>query len=129
VDALRDETPQNLRYLIQDLFYDVTLWGNRVESASAKRRADGKYDVTMTLEVHKFKVRDNGNEYEVVPPNDWIDVGALAGGRLLHRERVLVTGNQSTQHFTVDQKPDTAAVDPLMLLIDRSLGNNTCTVK
>ena len=45
VDALREETPPQLQYLIQDLFYDITLFSNRAVTATARKGPDGKYQV------------------------------------------------------------------------------------
>src|SRR6202451_4536453 len=62
VDALREETPPNLQYLIQDLFEDITLFSNRTLAATAVRRADGRYDVTVTVATRKFKADAEGTE-------------------------------------------------------------------
>src|SRR5260370_905052 len=77
VDALREQTPPDLQYLIKDLFEDITLFSNRTIEATAQKRPDGKYDVTINVEARKFKADDKGNETEV-PVNDWIDIGAFA---------------------------------------------------
>jgi len=63
-DAVREQTPPELQYLINDLFYDITLFSNRALTANAKKRADGKYEVTVAVEAHKFKADEQGNEKE-----------------------------------------------------------------
>src|SRR5262249_15899148 len=65
IDALREETPPNLQYLIKDLFEDITLFSNRTMTATAQKRNDGKYDVTINVEARKFKADAKGNETEV----------------------------------------------------------------
>jgi ABC-type transport system involved in multi-copper enzyme maturation permease subunit len=134
VDALRAETPPELQYLIKDLFEDITLFSNRTLTAHAKERADGKYDVTVDVEARKFKADDQGNEHETAL-NDWIEIGAFAAppkgkknGQLLHREKVHMTNAKGTYTFTVDQKPDKAGIDPLLLLIDRIPDDNLKSV-
>ncbi len=134
VDALRDETPPQYQYLIQDLFYDITLFSNRTLSASAKKRADGKYDVTIHVDTKKFKADEKGQEHEV-PVNDWIEIGAFAKppkgkkyGKTLYRERVLMKSGAGTYTFRVDEPPDKAGIDPFLLLIDRIPDDNTKTV-
>ncbi len=129
-DALRAETPPDLQYLLKDLFEDITIFSNRTLEASAHKRADGKYDVTIDIEAHKFKADPKGYETEV-PINDWIDIGAFAKpeknkkyGETLHRERVHLTESKSTHTFTVDSLPDQAGVDPFALLIDRIPDDN-----
>jgi len=73
VDALREETPPHLQYLIQDLFEDITLFSNRTLAATAVKRGDGRYDVTLEVEARKFKGDGSGKETEV-PVDDWIDL-------------------------------------------------------
>jgi aminopeptidase N len=134
VDALQAETPPELQYLIQDLFYDITLFSNRTLTANAVKRADGKYDVTLQVEARKFKADEKGNEKEV-PAKDWIEIGAFAKpakgkkyGATLHRERVLMKSGQCTYTFTVDRAPEKAGIDPFMLLIDRIPDDNLKSV-
>ena len=133
VDALREETPAELQYLIRDLLEEITLFSNRAIKAEAVKRADGKYNVTLEAESHKFKADETGNEREV-PVNDQIEVGAFAAppkgkkyGATLHRERLAVTTGKHTYRFTVDQKPDMVGIDPFQLLIDRVPDDNTVT--
>jgi len=135
VDELRAETPPQYQYLIQDLFYDITLFSNRTLSATAAKRADGKYDVTIHVDAKKFKADEKGEEREV-PVNDWIEIGAFAKppkgkkyGETLYRERVLMKSGESTYTFTVDKEPAKAGIDPFLLLIDRVPDDNTKTVE
>ena len=134
VDALRDRTPDQYRYLLTDLFDDITLFSNRTLSATAKKRADGKYDVTIRVDARKYKANETGEEHEV-PVNDWIEIGAFAKpgkdkkyGKTLHRERVLMKSGEATYGFTVDEAPDKAGIDPFLLLIDRIPDDNTKAV-
>jgi len=134
VDALREETPPNLQYLIKDLFEDITLFSNRTLEATAVKRADGKYDVTVHVEARKFKSDSTGNETEV-PVDDWIDIGAFAKpasgkkyGETLYRERMHITKRTSTFTFATAQLPEKAGVDPFALLIDRIPDDNVKNV-
>jgi hypothetical protein len=71
------------------------------------------------VQVMKFRVDRDGKDV-LQTPGDWVEIGAFAGdGKLLHLEKVFVRGS-GTFHFTVNSKPDTAALDPLAMLIDRS---------
>ncbi|MDR3674685.1 MAG: M1 family aminopeptidase [Acidobacteriota bacterium] len=131
VDALSEQTPPQYRYLIKDLFEDITLFSNRTVDATARRRPDGKFDVTLNIETHKFKADAKGNEAEI-PVNDWIDIGAFAKpekghkyGRTLYRERVHIAQARSTYTFATSESPDQAGVDPFLLLVDRLPEDNT----
>jgi aminopeptidase N len=134
MDALREQTPPDRQYLLQELFYDITLFSNRGLTATAHKRSDGKYDVTVNVETHKYKADEKGNETEI-PVNDWIEVGALAApekdkkyGKVLHRERVHMTSGKGTYTFTTDVLPDKAGIDPLLLLVDRVPDDNLAKV-
>jgi ABC-type transport system involved in multi-copper enzyme maturation permease subunit len=134
VDALRAETPPQLQYVLKDLFEDITLFSNRTLSARAHQRPDGQYAVTIEAETRKFKADDQGKETEV-PVDDWIEIGAFAAppkgkkeGNLLYREKVHVTAAKGIYRFTVNQPPDKAGIDPLLLMIDRVPDDNLKSV-
>lgn len=130
VDALREETPENLRYLINDLFEQITLFSNRTLLASAKKRADGQYDVTIEVESKKFKADAKGVETEL-PVQDLIEIGAFAEpekgkkyGKLLHRERVAMKSGKHKFTFVTKDPPAKAGIDPLAMLVDRVPDDN-----
>jgi hypothetical protein len=134
VEALSEHTPTQYQYLIKDLFEDITLFSNRTLDATARRRPDGQYDVTINIETHKLKADGHGSEAEVAV-NDWIDIGAFAKpekgrmyGHTLYRERVHIAQTRSTYTFITSELPDKAGVDPFLLLVDRNPDNNTKNV-
>jgi ABC-2 type transport system permease protein len=134
VDALQEQTPPQLQYLIKDLFEDITIFSNRTLDATAHSRTDGKYDVTIKVEARKYKADAKGNETEV-PINDYIDIGAFAKpakgkkyGDTLYREREHITQKSSTFTFVTASLPEKAGIDPFALLIDRVPDDNTKTV-
>jgi len=134
VDALQEQTPPQLQYLIKDLFEDITVFSNRTLDATAHARADGKFDVTIKVEAHKYKADAKGNETEV-PINDYIDIGAFARpgkgkkyGDTLYREREHITQTSSTFTFVTASLPEKAGIDPFAMLIDRVPDDNTKTV-
>lgn len=134
VDAFREQTPPEYQYIIRDLFEDITLFSNRTLSASATKRADGKYDVEIEVESRKFKADEKGNEVEA-RVDDWIEVGAFAKppkdkkyGATLHRERVRFTGEPGGTkrkfRFVTAEYPEQAGIDPFVLLVDRVPDDN-----
>ena len=129
-DALREQTPPQLQYLLTDLFDDITLFSNRAYEATARKRSDGKYDVTIDVDAHKFKADEQGSEKEV-PVDDWIEIGALSAppkgkkyGAVLYRQRMHMNSGRATYTFVTDTLPDKAGIDPLLLLIDRIPSDN-----
>jgi aminopeptidase N len=130
VDAFNGETPEQYRYLIKDLFDDITLFSNRTLSAKSEKMPDGKFRVSIEVESKKFKADDQGNETEV-PVNDWIEIGALAKaeknhhyGNVLYRQLVKITGGKQTFQFELAEKPYEAGIDPMQMLIDRVPSDN-----
>ena len=115
-------------YLLKDLFGDITIFSNRTLDATAEKRPDGKFDIKLDIETHKYKADDKGNETE----RDEIEIGAFAKPekgkkyvKTLYRQRLHLTSTKSTQTFTVDELPDQAGVDPFLLLIDRVPDDST----
>ena len=134
MDAFREQIPPEYQYLVKDLFEDITLFSNRTLDATARKRPDGKFDVTINVESHKYKADPKGNETEV-PVDDWIDIGAFAKpekdrnyGKTLYRQRVHVTQSKGAYTFVTDEKPDKAGIDPFLLLVDRVPDDNTKSV-
>ena len=123
-----------MHYVIQDLFEEITLYGNRTLEASASQASDGTYQVKLKIECEKFKADAKGKESSV-PMNDWLEVGAFSKpdpgkryGKLLHKQRVQLTAGTHEVEFTVAEKPDKAGVDPQNLLIDRVPKDNLKSV-
>jgi ABC-type transport system involved in multi-copper enzyme maturation permease subunit len=134
VDRLRAQTPDELKYLIQDLFEDITLFANRTLRATATKKADGKYLVEIEVECAKFKSDAKGSESESTM-NDWIEIGAFSKpesgkryGELIHRERVQLTAGKHQLSFLVDQPPYEAGIDPRHLMIDKMPDDNLMRV-
>ena len=130
VDRLRDQTPEELKYLIKDLFEDITIFANRTLVAKATKQPDGKYKVRIGVECSKFKADEKGAETES-SMDDWIEIGAFGKpesgkryGKLLHRKRVQLTGGKHELEFTVDELPYQAGIDPRNLMIDRIPDDN-----
>ncbi len=130
VDRLRKQTPDELQYLIKDLFEDITIFANRTLEAKATRRPDGTYLVQIEVECSKFKADDKGVETEC-DMDDWMEIGAFAKpeagkryGALLHRERVQLKSGKHQLEFTVASEPYQAGIDPRNFLIDRMPDDN-----
>jgi len=138
VDAVNEfaaQTPDSLKYIIQDLFWDITLFENKTKEATMKDLGNGKYEVTIQIECHKLKADELGKETEVAV-NDWMEIGAFAKpeagkkyGKTLYRQRVKVSRKDNHYTFVVDEKPDKAGIDPFRMLMDREPKDNVKAVK
>jgi hypothetical protein len=120
---LRAVTPDSLQYVIHDLFETITLYDNRATAATAKRRADGRYDVSLTFDARKLRADSLGTEHDI-PIDDYIDVGVFAGNRPLAVRKIHVTQPTMTVTFVVNERPTKAGVDPFNKLIDRAPEDN-----
>lgn len=118
---LRAETPPAKQDLLTDLFERIVLYDNRVAAASAKRRLDGRWDVTMTLQLAKLQADGKGKEtaraYD--EPVELAVFGGADGKQVLLREQRMLPGGASTVTVTVKDRPVEVGVDPYNLLIDR----------
>jgi len=128
VEEIRRVTPDKYAYLIEDLFEAITIYDNRAMSVSATERDDGKWDVTMELQTHKYRADERGAETRV-DVDDFIPIGVLGKDEdgedvTLYEELHRLAGDTHTITVTVDQKPTRAGVDPRVLLIDRKPDDN-----
>ncbi|MBN8214964.1 MAG: ABC transporter permease subunit [Xanthomonadales bacterium] len=131
LDYIRAEAGPQHASLIADLFEKISFYDNRVETATAKKRADGKYDVVLDLRAAKLYADGKGKE---TPGklDDWIEVGVFARGpsgeeadeKVLYLKRHRITAGQPKLTVVVDAEPYEAGFDPYNKLIDRvSLDN------
>ncbi len=132
---LHQVVPDSLQYLVRDWFETITLYDNRIREASYSHRADGLYDVRLTVESKKF-LADSLGEQKDMPLHDYIDIGVFDAqddprtklGKALVMNRVLMTQAKQTFTFTVSTKPEKAGIDPYNKLIDRDAEDNVMSV-
>jgi hypothetical protein len=127
VAALREQTPPELQYLIDDGFNRIVLYDNKALSATSKKTADGKYQVTLNVEARKVTADANGVETPM-PLADFIDIGVFSGKKdeekPLYMKREKITREHETFTIVVDQPPTRAGIDPYNKLIDRIADDN-----
>ena len=128
---LREEAGAKWSPLITDLFDKITVFDNRVTEATAKKRADGKYDVTLKLHASKVYVDGVGKETPATIEYP-IDIGVFAKAadgkeqdeKVLYLQKTAVAGGDSTVTVTVDALPYEAGIDPYNKLVDRVSDDN-----
>lgn len=127
VAALRAAAPADKAYLVHDVFDAIVLYENRADSASARRRPDGKYEVI--LKASAAKVRTGGAAEQPMPLADTIEFGVDdRDGNPLIRERRLVRERTQVLSFIVETQPGRAGIDPDHKLIDRKPTDNMVPV-
>jgi ABC-type transport system involved in multi-copper enzyme maturation permease subunit len=123
ITYIRAEAKPEQQVLITDLFEKISFYDNRVEEASAKKRSDGKYDVTLSLHADKLYSDGKGKETPGTL-DDWIEVGIYSGEddknqKVLYLKRHHITEKNLKISIVVDQLPTQAGFDPNNKLIDR----------
>ena len=135
LNALRQDAGPKWSPLIEDMFEKITLFDNRIIAATAKRRADGRYDVI--LEVHAGKIYVDGIGKETPARiEDPIDVGVFGRApdgkgqqqKVLYLEKRMVPDGDSSITVTVAGEPFEAGIDPYNKLIDRVSDDNRMRV-
>ncbi len=128
---LREGTDPKFHPLIEDLFEKIVFFDNRAVDATAVKRDDGKYAVTLKLHAAKFEADGRGKETDA-PLRDAIDVGIFArpkGGKeddetVLYLAKHPFSDTETTLEIVVDGEPYDAGIDPYNKLIDRDSNDN-----
>jgi aminopeptidase N len=125
---IRAEATAEQQILITDLFEKISFYDNRIEEATAKKRSDGKYVVSLTIHANKLYSDGQGKESAGLL-DDWIEIGVYAGEdnidqKTLYLKRHHITQKNQTITVVVDQLPTEAGFDPNNKLIDRVSRDN-----
>jgi len=127
-------TPDSLKYVLTDLFEEMTFYDNRADSVTTAKRPDGSWDVHLVLKAQKLKGDSVGNTKDV-PIADYVDVGVFGDrvpgqklGELLLVKKVKITQPVTVLDFVVPKEPKKAGIDPYNKLIDRTPEDNVIAV-
>ena len=129
VDEFYNVTPDSMKYLVNDLFLNITLYENKIIGAQYKQAENGDYIVSMDIETKKYYADSIGNQTQA-PMSDYIYVALLdeEGEPLYYKKHKFTKDNSSIQIVT-DQLPVKAGIDPYLVLIDRGMDDNICKVE
>lgn len=128
IPYLREVTPPELQYVIDDMFENITLYENRAVSASYSEKGNGKYEVKLAVAAKKLRADSLGKEQEV-KLDDLVDIGVLdEQGKVLFLEKRRIRSPQEEFSVLVNAKPAKAGIDPLNKLIDRQPEDNVTAV-
>lgn len=142
VEAMREATPDDLKYIITDLFETITLYDNRTVEATWRETPDKKYIVKIKVSSKKLRADGLGAEKEI-QIDDLVDIGVFSdsvaidifGGKVIAGEKALflarrrITQPETEFELTVDKRPMSAGIDPYNKLIDRNPEDNVVMVK
>ncbi len=122
---LNPRVPDSLKYLVDDMIMNITLYDLRLSEAELYS-SDLGYTTTLKLSATKFDADSIGNETEI-PMNDWIDIGIYGDeeeAELIAVKRVQMKSGEAESVIQSDEKPVKAVIDPKRLLIERVIDDN-----
>jgi hypothetical protein len=131
LDYIRAEAPADKHALISDMFKKIVFYDNRVTEATAAKRADGQWDVTMKLHLAKMEADGQGKETPRAY-DEAVEIGVFARAdgakeqdeRVLFLEKRVLKGANPVVTVTVKEKPFEVGVDPYNKMIDRVSRDN-----
>ncbi|MEW9622652.1 ABC transporter permease/M1 family aminopeptidase [Rhodanobacter geophilus] len=130
MDALSAALGPKWQPLLDDFFWKITLFDDRMLDAAARKLPDGRYQVTMKVHAGMTWADGKGKETPAAP-NIPIAIGVFAAapgdgrdGKPLYLEKRMLPDGDSTLTVTVDGKPAMAGIDPYNELIDKVPGDN-----
>ncbi len=135
--AVRAEAPADKQALITDLFEKITLYDIKTMRAVSHRRADGRWDVALTVQARKLYADGKGRETEA-PMDETLDVGLFAAepgkagfdsSKVILFQRAEIRSGVQTLHLIADKPPRFAGADPYDKLIDRNADDNVIAVR
>lgn len=131
LDYIRAETPSEKHALLLDMFEKIVFYDNRVVEATASKRKDGQWDVTMKLHLAKLQADGQGKETPRAY-DEAVEIGIFArkpgdkekDEKVLLLEKRVLTGSEPVVTVTVKEQPFEVGVDPYNKLIDRVSSDN-----
>jgi hypothetical protein len=115
--------------LVTDLFEKITIYDNKLVSASYEPLNRNKYLVSIEISTHKFYADSIGIETDQ-PLNDYIPVGVFdKSGEEIYYNKHKFQKNNTIIKLVVEKEPNKAGIDPYFILIDRDNSNNISVIE
>ena len=131
---IRDRAPEQYQAVITDLFEKIVLYDFKVTDSSVRQLENGRYEINIDVEAHKFEATGSGQEEEV-PISDWVDIGILGEEQgelkipeVIFMQKFEVTNKVQHYRITVDKEPVSVGIDPMHKMIDRNPSDNIVKV-
>lgn len=131
---IQEVTPDSMQYFLKESFEAITIYENRLVSATANETEDGRYRVQMTVDTRKLTYDGNGNEVGQPQEASLIEIGlfgpdgtnqyGMTEKRPIYLEKRWLEPGQHVIELIVDELPVKAGIDPYNKLIDRISDDN-----
>ena len=137
IGYLKDEAGPTHTALIEDFFEKITMFDLKFSQSTVTTLADGRFKVSVDVDVAKYYEDALGNQQEV-PFDLAVDIGLFlkspadsdyTESDVIMLEKRHITQPHSTIEVIVDQKPEFAGIDPYNKLIDRDSDDNLGVVE
>jgi len=137
LSILKEEAGPEHHGLIEDFFEKITIYDVKMEESRVEEMADGRFKVSLDVELAKVYADKEGNETEGVFDIP-VDIGLFlknpgdddySADDVILFERRMITDAKSTLEIIVDKKPLVAGIDPYNKLIDRNSNDNLADVE
>ena len=137
-DFIKAQTPDSLRYYLEDSFEKITLYTNKVSEASYKK-VGNDYEVTMAVESAKSYFDGNGKLLAKGDKANFLEIGIFDADTKnkqgmttkvpLVLKKVWIKPGKSTLKFTTKKLPLKVGIDPYNKMIDRIPDDNLKTIE
>lgn len=133
---LREEAGPEHEQMIHDFFERIVLFDLKVTEAVATPREDGRWDVVIDVEAHKFAA-DGAGEQTEEDIDYMIDIGVFTrdldgpiegSDHVLYMQKHRINETMMRIELIVDQEPVYVGIDPYNKLIDRNSDDNLSRV-
>jgi len=133
---LREEAGPEHEAMIHDFFERIVLFDLNVTSATASERTDGRWDLVLEIEAHKFEADGAGEQTEEAI-DYMIDIGVFTenlddayegSDHVLYMDKHRINETTMRIELIVDEQPLYAGIDPYNKLIDRNSDDNLMPV-
>ena len=131
VRHLKVDTSEAEKFLIDDLFNQITLYEMRAEEVSSEELDNGKFKITFKTSAKKFSADGDGRETEQ-PLDESVEIAMFSNdpnkfgleNRIIYKHQHVVVSGDNSFEIIVDEKPAYIGIDPFVRFIDRDTGNN-----
>jgi ABC-2 type transport system permease protein len=134
VRHIKQMAPAKYHDQIDDWLTSVVVFNNAINKANVVKMPDGQYKITLTVTTKKRRFSSPG-EFTVEPAGRPITIGVYAAHpslateqEVLHLQPHEFDENQTTFDVIVAQEPQFVMIDPILMTIDRDLGDNLMAV-
>ena len=118
VEHLHAAAPQH-RALIDEWLNDVVLYDFRLDSATSRKRPDGRYDVALRITAAKTRGDDRPLAFA-----EEIGIGLFAGEETVHLAKHALKNGTQELAIVTDKPAAFASVDPYLTRVDRAPADN-----